>query len=279
MIAIELNSLVPTLLARFGSPAVLETILDHTAAGARAQWIRVARQRLGSSRHDYIRGIQEVEREEGARVISLVGWLANAIEQGLPSFDMRTTLLSGKSRLTKVGKDGKRYGHVPFRHGTPASGGGGGTPMGRAYGPVGDDSRGVGGVVGSDDAKSMGARVYAAAKTLSATKTHTYTSARSRGSITETKWGGRLQEGLAPKLHERHATDIFSGMVRERHTYDRATQTKFMTWRTISERTGTGWIHPGITARHLASSVEEWVGEHAGKIVANAILQVTGIKL
>lgn len=146
--------------------------------------------------------------------------------------------------------------------------------MGRAYGPTGPESRGLGNVMSHEGARTLGKDVYAAAKRLTATRTMAQTSPRSGGTIMETRWGGRLPPGLAPKLAEHHKTDIFAGMVRMRHTYARATQTQYGTWRTISESNPEGWRHPGIEARNIARSVEEWVQRHGPRIAANAIKQV-----
>ena len=108
-------------------------------------------------------------------------------------------------------------------------------------------------------AAAMGTRVYEHAKKLKGSAT------RQPGAATS--WGGRLQAGMAPKLAEHHKTDIFAGMVRSRHLYEKTTQTQYTTWRTISTRVQTGWRHPGIEARGLARSVEDWLRETAPRAV------------
>lgn len=267
-----MDQLVPTLLSNL--TGVMEAVLDDIADGASREWGRLATQRLGDSRQDYIDGIQPVEAEKGIRIISLVGKMPNYIENGMDPYDMRDTLLSSKSRLRRVNAKGQRYGHVPFRHSTPTSGGAVGVPMGRAYGPTGAESRGLGGKMGADAAKDMGKAIYAIAKRLKATRSHTTTSSRSGGSISETAWGGRLKAGdLAPKLAEHHTASIFEGMVRVRHAYATGQGTQYMTWRTISESNPEGWRHPGIEARNIARDVESWIHEKGPRIAANVLAQ------
>jgi hypothetical protein len=258
MIDIHIDELIPSLLARLGSPELVEAILDDLAAGARAEWIRLARSGLGDSRADYIQGIQPVALERGARVIALVGWLPNAIENGIDRYDMRDTLLGPGSRLTKISKDGTRYGSVPFRHGTPGSRGGAGVPMGRPYGPS----------MGQESAAELGKDIYKAAKGLEASRLF-----RNKGG---THWGERLPAGMAPRLAPHHKTDIHAGMVRVQHKYKKSTQSQYMTFRTISERNPEGWFHPGIQARNLAGEVETWINRRAPRIVATTVKNLMG---
>lgn len=98
------------------------------------------------------------------------------------------------------------------------------------------------------DAEQLGRRVHRRAKALSPTTSHP---------TTGTKWGDRLDEGLAPRLSNRtsgyqHKTDIFAGMVRKEKTYVNAVQNQYMTWRMVSDRSDPdAWIHPGIEAHHF----------------------------
>jgi hypothetical protein len=65
-------------------------------------------------------------------------------------------------------------------------------------------------------------------------------------------------------------------MVRVRHKYEKAKQTQYMTFRTISTRNPEGWMHPGITARNLAGDVEGWIRKHASAIVKSAMQAAMG---
>jgi hypothetical protein len=257
LLQIAIDDRIPQTLRTLLSPEMFERILDMVSAGSRNEWIKLARQNLESSKSEYIRGIQPVETTPKVRVIALVGWLANAVESGLESFDLRDTLLSGRSTIRRAARGGGFYARVPFRHGTPGSRGQAGTPMGRAYGPIAESSRRVGGLMGADAAKALGKKVYAVAKNLAPTQ---------RGVP-----GHRLPAGMAPllrgpnpshpdpRMRRGHATDIYAGMARSEHQYEKATQAQYMTFRTISTRVVHGWIHPGIQARHLADKVGDYV--------------------
>jgi hypothetical protein len=111
----------------------------------------------------------------------------------------------------------------------------------------------------------LGKEVYGAAKGLEAT--------RSRPGL-GAKYGGRLEAGMAPKLRDHHKTDIYAGMIREEKTYEAATQSQYVTFRTISTRVTTGWIRGPIAARNYAEKVADFVVRIAPKAVA-ALLEAS----
>lgn len=252
MFDIELKNWTPAILRCFSSE-FLEMAIDNLAEGARAKWMALARQRLTSSKEDYVHGIQEVEAQPAVRIIRLLGALPNWVEQGMSPFDLRDTLLS--SPRVHMSKDGHRYMSIPFRHGTPGSQGGAGTPMGRSYQERGGESRRADLGFQKADARALGKRIYDLAKKL--------------------KPGDRLPAGLAPLLAPHHTTDIYAGMSRVRHGYGRAVQSQYRTFRTISDRSDPAkWQHPGITARNLASEVEDWIRDNAIPILKSTMKEV-----
>jgi len=273
LIDIEMDSRIPQTLSAMLGETFVERMLSDVAAGARNEWIRLARQRLHSSKEAYVDGIQPVEVLPRMRVIALVGWLPNAIENGAEPYDMRETLLGPGSTIRRQGKKGA-YASVPFRHGTPGSRGQSGTPMGAAYGPTHSGSRRAGDLMSPQGARELGTRIYDMAKRLSPTKV---------GQGQRTRWGERLPAGFAPllrganpahpdpRMRQGHKTDIYAGMVRERHTYEKATQTQYMTWRTISEASPQGWIHPGIEAHHLVDQVSAYVDRIVPRVISAAV--------
>jgi hypothetical protein len=269
MIEVRLDHLAPVILEYLQDPRMMSAILDDLSEGARAKWISEARRRLGASRQDYIAGIQPVAGDQDMRVIALVGWLPNAIESGVDPFDLRETLLTGTSALARRARDGHLYGHVPFRHGTPGSAGSVGAPMGRAYGPHGEESRAIGGetgMMGGDQVRELGESIYRAARRLRP----------SAAGEAGTQWGGRLPAGMAPRLAPHHTTDIYAGMAKVQHKYAKRTQTTYMTFRTISQAKPTGWRHPGIEARNLSDAVKGWIEDNAAAVVGAAIRNAMG---
>jgi hypothetical protein len=257
IIEVDLSGLIPVELQGL-SPLAFEPLLQDIAEAARDKWITTAGAELRTSRRDYLESIQAVELKKGVATIRLVGQLANLIENGMPQLDLRTTLLGPNVRISEVGEYGKHltirptgevgyYRAIPFRHSVPGTGGAVGPEMGSQYKDV------------VEDAGKLGKDVYGEAKKLKATVSDPY-----KG----TKWGGRLtaadMEKLGvPKLKPHHSAPIFQGMVRERKTYEKARQTQYMTFRTISTLVSTGWIRPATEGRHYGKKVAEYVRQMA----------------
>jgi hypothetical protein len=177
--------------------------------------------------------------------------LPNIVENGMAELDLHDTLLGPNVPVVPIGERGKHeredggfFRAIPFRHATPGTKG--------AVGPaMGDPYRGHDAVA---DSKKLGTEVYAQAKELLPTRTDPYTG--------KTQQGERLPAGLAPLLKPHHATDIYAGMIREEKTYERATQSQYVTFRTIS--TGSpGWVRPATPGAHYAEQVAQFVARIA----------------
>ena len=242
----DLQLAVPESLSKVTDQSIVMAIVANIAEAARSEWIRLAGDSLHSTKHDYINGIQPVEVLDDAAIITLVGQFPNLLEQGMESVDMHDTLLGPNVPVVPAGERGKHeradggyYRAIPFRHRVGDKGAGFGNPY-KGHEAVAD-------------AAKLGRQVYQQAKKLAGSTSNPYGG---------TKGGGRLPAGLAPKLKPHHATDIFAGMQRQRKTYERATQSQYTTFRTIS--TGSpGWIRPATPGLHLAAQVSEYVGQIA----------------
>jgi hypothetical protein len=263
VIDVDISEALPeSLMQMLESLDLVEAVLDDVAASARAKWQRLAQTELHTTRQSYIEGIQEVESEPGLRSIALVGWLANAVENGMDSFDLRETLLGPNATTRRASRSGGWYANVPFRHGTPGSTGLAGQPMGSPYAPAGALSR-AGGPLTADAAKALGKAVYAAAKRLSSRGPH----GKGRTTVPASEGG--------PLLRPHHATGIYTGMRHERKPYVNPTtgkttvQSTYGTFRRISTENTTGWIHPGIEPHRFV----EQVADHVGVIVPAVINQ------
>jgi hypothetical protein len=285
VIEVDMTDVIPHEVLALMSDALLAQVLDDVAASARAKWIRLAQVELSSSAQTYIEGIQEVEASGPLeRSITLLGWLPNAIESGLAPFDLRETLLGPGSSIRKPifrveGKAsrsgatmyefaGGYYAHVPFRHGTPGTTGLAGLPMGSAYGSRGDLSRAPGGgrgpaaVMSNERAAELGQAIHRAAKLL-----------RSRQLAAGKYRPPDRLHAPEPLLKQHHKTSIYHGMVKVRKPYRNpktqktTVQSQYVTWRTISDKAGGGWMHPGIEPRKLSEQVEE----HAANVMHQAV--------
>lgn len=261
MIDLDLDIIesVAQVLESLFSPQMVEAILDDLASAARAKWIRLAQMSLHATQRAYVDGIQEIEAKPGERVITLLGVLPNALEQGMGEFDLRDTLL--RSPKAKVSTSlGKKYLAVPFRHATP----GGqarqaGMPMGERMGPQGSQSRAwaAGGIMSSAEAKDLGKAIYDRAK-------------RMKNRASSQKGERRLPAGLAPILAPWHKTDIYAGMIKQR-AHPTAGGSTYTTFRTISEANPQGWIHPGLEPRHFADQVHDYLEDLVPKVIRSSL--------
>ncbi|OGO08140.1 MAG: hypothetical protein A2Y61_00195 [Chloroflexi bacterium RBG_13_60_13] len=241
---------------------------------ARGEWIRLGSQDPSSRRNEYIRSIQQPRVGAGTAVISLVGSVANLLEHGdSGGEDLRDTLLGPGvppvprgERGKHEAQDGGYYRAIPFRHGTPGTTGKiVGAEMGVPYSKQ----------MGQEAAKRLGKEVYGQAKKLKA-----------YGTPNAKPEDVRLPAGLAGKLKDHHKTDIFAGMIREEQTYEKATQSQYFTFRTISTHVWTGrglgrrrapatvgWKTPQIRARNYAQQVARYIEEIAPEM-ARQMLEV-----
>lgn len=254
LVHIDLENFKATILASLPHDADRKRILKGVGAAAAHYWKKLAQQELRSTARDYVQGIKHTATDEKATV-SLEGQLPNMIEKGWSGGDMREWMLS--SPKAKKGKDGP-YLVVPFRHGTPGTGG-----------------RNVGNV--------MPGPIHAAAKRLLPTLSRPG-EAVSQASGTTKVHGTRLHPNLPMKEAARqilqrkekphHATSIYMGMIRNAQPTKKGLRTSgYHTFRTISTHTraaGKHWVHPGIKARNLARKVTKHLEKLAGDIVRSS---------
>lgn len=170
---------------------------------------------------------------------------APALEWGTPAWDMREVLR--RSHRARRAREGHLYLIIPFRWGTPRT-----LVLGAYRGrempePVytwwlapGRESSWVTGVREEPSVHDPALRVRRAVY----------------------RWGDRLTPrdvaalGLDPSTGPgRHLV----GMVRMRHPEDPRLGSEYLTFRTLSERSRGGWIHPGTPAYGVAAAVHGWL--------------------
>lgn len=153
--------------------------------------------------------------------------IAKDLEDGKPKWDMKPMLLNGPK--ARVSKKGVKYNIIPFRHGTSAN-----------YAP-------------NSNFPTMPKDIYQQARELKA-------SVKQGNAM---KWGGKLpatgKPGQNPTTGYQHKHDIYEGMVRIEKTYAKATQSKYLTFRTVSSNSDpASWWHPGYEAHHIAKGVSDY---------------------
>lgn len=230
----------------------IEQINAGVGAIARAavgEWARIARTRLNSTREDYINGLHQAESFEAKPAsdgimfeISLVGAMPNNIEFGMAPFDMKSVrpgwLGGGKA---KIGKGGKRYVVIPFRHKTAPNQGGAQLSMDEDVGTV----------------------VKRVAKEYGLDK------------MKRNAMGGVVEGPVARVPNKAPVHPYFQGMVRIQKGESGRTKTglqkgssSLMTFRIMSENSpASSWRHPGLRAANLMPEVEAWVDVQLGRLI------------
>lgn len=101
--------------------------IADVAHAVHANIVAQATTKLKALRQDYLKDLTFDKVGENSYVIGLAGEWANKIEDGFPSYDLRSTLL-GSNKIVGVGsrsgqpwvqrspKDDHKYAHVPFEH-------------------------------------------------------------------------------------------------------------------------------------------------------------------
>jgi hypothetical protein len=186
----------------------------------------------------YVRSIQEGLRfkDDLTGEVFTTSPHGKIIEDGQPARDMKPKLLA--SPKAKVGKDGKKFITVPFRHGTPNTVG----------------------------LPAMPAHIYAQAKNLGFSRRNSMLKRVWTGKTYE--WGGRLGKSadgqrshIAPSQRVNsegqgytHRTGIYSGMVR----MGQKNHAQYMTFRRLSENSDPrSWQYPAVKPRPIRDAVVE----------------------
>lgn len=174
--------------------------------------------------------------------------IAVDLEYGKPAWDMKPMLLHGPK--ARVSKKGKLYNIIPFRHGTSAAHG-----RNTYFPTMPKDILQQAKNLAPSVAMMQPRRVRLPGGKIQTSMQHV-----------GTKWGGRLTgtenrhpSGQNPTTGYQHKTGRYEGMVRIQKTYDKATQSKYMTFRVASENSDpASWWHPGYKAHHIAKGVSEY---------------------
>lgn len=198
---------------------------------------KVASNDLRRTRDLYVRNLNQPEFGRLTGTIVLTGSLPNMIESGATAFDMKQGF--SKSTKKKQKKDGGWFLTIPFRWATPGS-------------------------IADSPAFSMvmPQEVYEIAKGLKGGRTSFMGMKRTSRGITgaelsKTPFGSSgmragfssLETGVTHKEY-RHRAPLAQGMIKQSMFYESAMQSKYMTFRRVSDRSDkNSWIHPGISAR------------------------------
>jgi hypothetical protein len=144
---------------------------------------------------------------------------AKDLEYGKAKWDMKPMLLGGPK--ARIGKKG-RYNIIPFRHGTTAN-----------HAP-------------NSNFPTMPRDILAQVTKL-----------KPGGRLTGTE--GRHPAGQNASTGYQHKNGKYEGMKKVTKTYQGATQSKYLTFRVVSDNSDPGsWWHPGYKAHHIAEKVASY---------------------
>jgi hypothetical protein len=194
-------------------------------------------------------GDQTVVSDAGylRRYVIATKQIANDLEYGKGPWDMKPMLLGGPK--ARISKKGNRYNIIPMRHGTSSKSG-----QNAYFKPMPKDVLGKVRMIKPSFAAMVPQRVRVGGKMQ--------TSMQPKG----LKWGGRLTgteaahpPGQNPTTGYQHKAGKYEGMTRIRKRYDNATQSKYLTFRIVSDKSDPGsWWHPGYQAHGIAQHVSDY---------------------
>lgn len=203
------------------------SIKELTASFAR-EWEKTANQKLGSSKNEYIQSLIVVDEGYAKGAVLLRGWLPNAVESGLESFDMKEGILNGPN--AKIGENGNKYNTIPFKFGTPGS----------------NANSFSGGI--------MPQEIYQIAKGKKPDQPIKREELPSKYQEPKTV---SIKQPQAKNFEQyTHKAAIYEGVVKKKDSV--TGQNTYMSFRRVSENSDpSSWQHPGIEARNLAEQTLE----------------------
>jgi hypothetical protein len=202
-------------------------------------WRVSAMNGLNSTRKSYIQALNIGEISSTKKYIQLTGVWPNMIENGFGAFDMKPGMLG--SSKAKVTKKGTRFITIPFRWASSGS-------------------------IGESEvfANVMPVEINTLVRRLRPTTTNI---------SSRTNSGGGLQLKQLPKDYQipksrgafsdlksrttypqyTHKGSIYEGIIRNETTYERATQSSYVSFRRVSEKSDPmSWIHKAQAAKNFA---------------------------
>ena len=238
--------------------ASLKIELARVAHAAHNEWIRLAKERLSTSQDLYVNALQQSQSfysapDMDSHTITLVGQMANNIESGMGSFDMkgvRPGWLGGSK--AKTAADGSTYVVIPFRHST--------TSKKMGYTGKAKD-------MGLKDQLKKVAKDYG----------------MNRMQRTAT---GQVVKGITQKVPRSPTQARKTDVHRYLHNLTRIQapvagttpsgkergQAQLMTWRVMSTKSDpSSWIHPGIEAKNLLREVKNFAELELKKGIKNVL--------
>jgi len=218
---------------------MIDNVIKGITARFAREWEDQAKNKLKSSRAQYIKSLYIGTSGMFEGHVALLGTLPNMIEQGADPFDMKLGFAQSSKR--KEGKNGW-YLTIPFRHGTP-------------------------GILGESAGFSnvMPAEIYKVAKGLQVRKTYLFgASGQSGESLKNSQIPAALNiPATRPEIITKnqtfeayvHKSSIYQGMQRNAKQYGERETGQYITFRRVSQNSDrNAFIHKGIKAFNFAEA-------------------------
>jgi hypothetical protein len=214
-------------------------LMEVTTAVANA-WKSAARKELHSTRSNYIKSIYIVEEGRLSNAIVLGGSFNNMLENGSPSFDMKSQFANSPKR--KISASGKWYMRIPFRFASSGS-------------------------LGENEAFSgvLPAAIYKAVNSMSSSKTDLGGAKKSGSSLkavdipapyNSVSSRAAIVDPITKKNYEeyKHKSSIYEGISKSTKEYGSATQGTYNSFRTVGQNSDSNaFIYPGLLAHDFAN--------------------------
>lgn len=207
------------------SPQIVDAVqssIQTSLAIVRDRWQHDVQDKLNSTRPLYLMGLNfdsiqyPYENNLFAGAVVLKGQFPNMLETGFSAFDMKIGF--SKSKKIKRKENGGWYLIIPLRHSTPGS---------FMYG------------------QAMPKDVYGVAKKLNPYKSGQGNTRLNWAGAGDVSWNGYQRK-----------TNNYNGMVRIVKSYQKATQSQYMTFRRVSDNSDPmSWWHPGFSGVKIAENL------------------------
>lgn len=218
--------------------AITQATVEAITFTVHNEILNLASQELRSTRRTYRANVNLPVMERFKGTIVLTGALPNMIEQGADAFDMKTGF--SKSPKRKVKKSGGWYLTVPFRWATPEA-----VADNEAFSNQMDKR--LHDLVRSKPIQSI--RSTAEGIQTRSSGQITLDDLRSMARANRRTRGSRVVGGRSYAAYT-HRSPIAQGIRREERLYEGALQSKYVSFRRVSDKSDpNSWIHGGLQAR------------------------------
>lgn len=248
---------------------VIQDAVREIATQAQEMILSTAKNALNNSFQEYAMGLTGPEEvSPNTYEITLNGVLANQLESGYASFDMKNALNS--NAIVKAGpnkgkewvhtsKEGKKYASVPFTH----------HPHAKSTNPMLKTE------MAGMTAINIQGKVQKLLSTFKDAEGIAFEGKVMSAKRITTDYNGKIGEGQQFlganfRLSDKHKNPLLAGLTKYQTKEESGrVASSYMTYRTMSEDS-TGWIHPGYSGVKAFEAASLWVEEQL-QILAGAM--------